>query len=53
MAQNASKIEQKPLTMQHGHTDTQVVVIFSKPIENLLMTPTEAEACIANIRDSL
>ncbi len=37
----------------HGHTDTHVVLRFSRPIDNLTFTPEQARAFIANVEKSL
>ena len=43
----AQKIEELPLQFHHGHTDTQIYVQFTRPVNNILLTPEQADAMIA------
>lgn len=51
--QMVMKAESAPLTMQHGHTDTHVVIKVSKMVDNIVMAPEEAEAFIKAIQASM
>lgn len=41
------------MSVQHGWTDTHVVVGFPRPIPNILLTPEQVEAFIEALRGSL
>lgn len=43
MAQQAQQPTITRISITYGHTDTQVVVQFSHPIPNLMLTPAEAK----------
>lgn len=45
--------KQQDLTVQHGWTQTHVVVIFPRPIDNIQLTPEQAEAFIKSMQGSL
>ena len=48
----AQKIEELPLQFHHGHTDTQIYVQFNRPVNNILLTPEQADAMITCITKS-
>lgn len=48
----AQELKQMPLQLQHGHTETHVTITFSQPINNLMLTPAEAEAFLATVSKS-
>ena len=41
------------MTIQHGWTETHVVVVFPRPINNIQLTPEQAEAFIKTLQGSL
>lgn len=41
------------MNVQHGHTDTHVVVVFPRAIPNIMLTPEQAESFIASMQNSL
>lgn len=43
---------QRPLTMEHGHNGERIIVVFSMSIQNLQLTPAEADAFVAAIQGS-
>lgn len=49
----AQKLESGPMQIQHGHTDTHVLVQFSRPTDHVLLLPVQAEALIAAIQGSI
>lgn len=49
----AQKLESGPLEIKHGHTGDQVFISFPWIVDNLLLTPAQAEAFIVAVRDSL
>lgn len=34
------------ITMEHGHTETHVIVKFNRPIDHVLLTPAEVDALV-------
>lgn len=50
--QMGMKVENAPMTMQHGHTDTHVAIKLSKSTDNIFMLPHEADAFIKAIQIS-
>ncbi len=50
MGQNVETI---PITVQYGHDDEAVVMVFSKPVNMNRMTPEQAKAMIREIQVSL
>lgn len=50
MAQTA---QTGPLTIQHGHTEDQVLLQFSRHTDHLTLTPAQAEAFISSMRHSM
>lgn len=54
MAHQVQKPEsQVSLQTQHGHTDTHVVLAFSRAVNNIMLTPEQAERFIEGIRGSM
>lgn len=49
----AQKVESVPIQIHHGHTETHVVVQFSRAVNDLGLTPAEAEAFIGAMQQSL
>ena len=49
----AQKLETGPLQINHGHTDDQVLVKFTRFVDHVLLTPEQAETFIAAIRGSM
>lgn len=49
----AQKLETGPLQIQHGHTDNQVFIGFTRVVDHILLTPAQAEAFIAAVQNSL
>lgn len=47
------KVENIPLQIQYGHTDTTVVIQFSRPATNLVSTPEQARSMIKQLENSL
>jgi hypothetical protein len=42
--------ENIPVTTQHGHNGTHLVMIFSVPVENLTLSVAQADAMIAALQ---
>lgn len=49
----AQKLESGPMNIHHGHTDTQVLVQFSRPVDHVLLTPQQAKDLVAAIQGSM
>lgn len=49
----AQKVESGPLHIQHGHTDSQVIIKFTRVTDHLLLTPQQVEDFIAAVQNSL
>lgn len=47
------QLESGPMHIQHGHTDTQILVKFTRVTDHLLLTPQQAEDFIKAVRDSM
>lgn len=47
------KLESGPLNIHHGHTDTHVLVKFTRATDHLLLTPNQAEDFIRAMRESM
>lgn len=45
--------QEEQVTIQHGWSETHVVVVFPKPLGNLQLSPEQAEAFITSLRASL
>ncbi len=43
----------RQLTVQHGHSDTHVLVVFPQAINNIQLTPEQAKGFIASLEHSL
>lgn len=48
----AQKLDSGPMQIHHGHTDTHVLVQFSTLVQNLILTPEQADAFIAAVQES-
>lgn len=52
-AQNgAGQPAARAVTMQHGHSETHVVVILSAPVRDLVLTVEQTDALIASLTNS-
>lgn len=52
MPQQAQPLQSGPMQIQHGHTDEQVLVQFSRPCDHILLTPEQADAFCAAVQNS-
>lgn len=52
MGTRASPMEQGPLQIHHGHTDTHVLMRFSRQTDHVMLTPEEADAIVRAIGNS-
>lgn len=48
----AQELETGPLHIQHGHTDTHVIVKFTRATDHLLLTPQQADDFCATVQSS-
>lgn len=49
----AQRLESGALNIQHGHTDHQVIVKFTRMTDHILLTPQQAEDFIVAVRGSM
>ena len=49
----AQKLEQGPMQIQHGHSDTQVFIGFGRLTDHVLLSPAQAEAFLAAVQHTL
>lgn len=49
----AQKAETGPLQIKHGHTETHVLIQFTRPTDHILLTPAQAEDFIRAMRESM
>lgn len=48
----AQKLESGPLHIQHGHTDNQVIIKFTRVTDHLLLTPQQTDDFIKAVLNS-
>lgn len=44
---------QEQVDIRYGHSETHVLVVLSRPIDNLRLTPEQARAMIAALTEAL
>jgi hypothetical protein len=49
----AHTVTPMPLQVHHGHSETHVVTLFTRPVSDLSFTPAEAEDFIKAMQASL
>lgn len=53
MAQQHEQLQPGPMQIHHGHTDTHVIVQFSRPCRDIVLTTEQAEAFIKALYESI
>lgn len=48
----AQQLETGPLQIQHGHTDAQVIIKFTRVTDHILLTPAQVDAFISAVQNS-